>query len=171
MSRLLEFQISGQKSFPHGVILMSFLNDNIKAVRTKAGLTQEEIADKLGIPQSTYATLEKRGNPGHEMIAAIAMVCGYKYADLIDEDFILKNQLQEPEAKYKKGRKSTADIKRVDAEMHQIVDAVQMKAMLRVMLRSLAELIAAQQKVPVTSVLKKMTDAVRAETSEEFDEL
>lgn len=146
---------------------MSFINENIKAARKKSQLKQQEIADKLGIPRSTYATWEGKADPDFEMIKRIAMLCGYKFADLIDEEFITHNQLNEPEPKYKKYNA----VKVVDKDELSVMDSLQMKSMLRVMLRSQAEILATQQRIPVNSVLKKMTDAVRAETSEEFDEL
>lgn len=148
---------------------MSFLNQNIKAARKASGMTQEEMAAKLLVPLSTYATWEKEGTPNPEMISKVAKVHGYKYADLIDEDFITNNELQDPPVNYKRKRKSL--IKEVDSESLLTHDTLQIKAMLRVMLRSQAAILAAQQDVSVKSVLAGMTKDVRDETSDEFDEL
>ena len=151
--------------------MKSFINDNIKAARKDAGYTQEEMAEKLGVNRSTYAYWELNTDPDFNSITAIAKLCGYKFKDLIDENFITKNLLNDPPAKYKNDRKSAADIKLVDKDELVIHDLIIAKSMLRVMLRTQAEIIAAQTKQPVKSVLGKLTEAVRAETSEEFDEL
>lgn len=161
------------KIFIHIPIIstLSFITDNIKAARKEAKLNQDFVADKLGVPRSTYAHWEGGANIDHDMIAAIAKILGYKYKELIDEDFIIKHQMNEPEARYKTKRKSLNDVKVVDANSLLVHDLMIAKAMLRVMLRNQAELLATQHNVSVTSVLKKITNAVRAETSEDFDEL
>jgi len=150
---------------------LSFITDNIKAARKSAKMNQDQVAERLGVPRSTYANWEAGANIDHDTIAAIGKIIGYKYRELIDESFLEKHQLNEPTPKYKKDRKSVADIKLVDKDVLIMHDLIIAKSMLRVMLRTQAEIIAAQTKQPVKSVLGKMTAAVRAETSEEFDEL
>lgn len=150
---------------------MSFISENIKAARKAAKLKQEDVAAKLNVPRSTYATWEGGADPPMEMIAAVAKVCGYKFRDLVDEDFIDKFSLNEDAPKYKKGRKSLDEIKLVDADALMVKDLLMAKAMLRVVLRTQAEILAAQRDVKVAVVLRELTKAVRDETQEEFDEL
>lgn len=132
-------------------------------------MNQTEVAEALGVPLSTYATWELKGTPQPDKISAVAKLFGYKYQDLIDESFIVSFNLGEPEKQYKRLRKPIA--KTVDADSVLIHDTIAIKAMLRVMLRTQAEIIAAQTGISVSSILKKLSKAVRDETKEEFDEL
>lgn len=61
--------------------------------------------------------------------------------------------------------------KEVDADQQLVQDVLLAKAMLRVVLRNQAEMLAKQRKVDVKIVLAELTKAVRAEISNEFDEL
>lgn len=83
------------------------------------------------------------------------------------EDFFEDRSLLlgEDGAEYGKG------IKVVDAEELLVHDSLLIKGMLRVVLRNQAHIIALQEGKAVSSVLKKISKAVKDETSEEFDEL
>jgi DNA-binding XRE family transcriptional regulator len=148
---------------------LGYVNNNIKAARKLAGLTQEDVAKKLNVPRSTYGTWETVIQPSWDDTAAIGKVLGFKVNDLLDEDFISKNNIENTESEYKKRKR--AGVKSVDADQLLSHTVIEMKAMMRVMLRNQAEIISKQKGVSVSSVLKQLTKAVRDEASEEFDEL
>lgn len=50
------------------------VNDRIRACRIHKKITQQEMADKLGIKRSTYAYMESKGEPTREMISKIAKI-------------------------------------------------------------------------------------------------
>ena len=53
------------------------LKDNIKKARLDAGLTQIEVAEKLGVAQAQYARWENGGrNPKDETVKKIAEIFG-----------------------------------------------------------------------------------------------
>jgi len=39
---------------------IDLLNDNLAMLRTKAGMTQEQLADAIGIPRTTYSAIENK---------------------------------------------------------------------------------------------------------------
>lgn len=51
------------------------INEKIKAARINAGLTQEQMADKLGIKQPNYQIYENHTVPSIERLAEIAEIC------------------------------------------------------------------------------------------------
>lgn len=51
------------------------INEKIKLARKKAGLTQEQIAERLGIKQPNYQIYEKNVTPSLERLIEIAE-CG-----------------------------------------------------------------------------------------------
>ena len=132
-------------------------------------MRQEDVATKLNVARSTYASWEKDISPDFDSLARIAKLFGYKYNDLTDEEFIQKNGFNEPEKEYKRKRVTVVEIPNTDE--FQANTAMEIKAMLRVMLRSQAHILATQQKRPVNEVLKEMTKAVADELSADFDEL
>ena len=148
---------------------MGFVNLNIKTARKSLGMRQEDVATKLNVARSTYASWEKDISPDFDSLARIAKLFGYKYNDLTDEEFIQKNGFNEPEKEYKRKRVTVVEIPNTDE--FQANTAMEIKAMLRVMLRSQAHILATQQKRPVNEVLKEMTKAVADELSADFDEL
>ena len=71
------------------------LPDKLKYYRQKAGLTQKEVADKLGIDRNTYSRYESptRGRYPQEILNALAKLYGLPQKDLSDGyNEFLKNQ-------------------------------------------------------------------------------
>ncbi len=60
------------------------LGKNIKKAREKAGLTQQEVADKSDIHVSYYSRIE-RGvvNPSYEVLEGIFKAIGVKSSDIL----------------------------------------------------------------------------------------
>lgn len=56
------------------------LKDNIKKARLKVGLTQSEVAEKLGVAQAQYARWENGGrNPKDETVEKLAEIFGTSF--------------------------------------------------------------------------------------------
>lgn len=63
------------------------LKDNIKKARLKVGLTQSEVAEKLGVAQSQYARWENGGrNPKDETVEKLAEIFGTSFEILKGRD-------------------------------------------------------------------------------------
>lgn len=61
--------------------------ERFKALRQQAGLTQTELAERLGIIQAHVSAIEVgRIDPGAEIMARYAITMGWRLADLIGED-------------------------------------------------------------------------------------
>lgn len=59
------------------------LKDNIKKARLDAGLTQIEVAEKLGVAQAQYARWENGGrNPKDETVKKLAEIFGVAFDKL-----------------------------------------------------------------------------------------
>ena len=59
------------------------LKDNIKKARLDAGLTQIEVAEKLGVAQAQYARWENGGrNPKDETVKKLAKIFGVTFYKL-----------------------------------------------------------------------------------------
>ena len=59
------------------------LKDNIKKARLDAGLTQIEVAEKLGVAQAQYARWENGGrNPKDETVKKLAEIFGVTFEKL-----------------------------------------------------------------------------------------
>ena len=59
------------------------LKDNIKKARLDAGLTQIEVAEKLGVAQAQYARWENGGrNPKDEIVKKLAEIFGVTFDKL-----------------------------------------------------------------------------------------
>ena len=59
------------------------LKDNIKKARLDAGLTQIEVAEKLGVAQAQYARWENGGrNPKDETVTKLAEIFGVTFDKL-----------------------------------------------------------------------------------------
>lgn len=55
------------------------LIDQLISMRTKAGLTQEDVAKKLGTNKSNISRLERgRSNPSWETLSKYAAACGFR---------------------------------------------------------------------------------------------
>lgn len=66
---------------------MEKLNDKIKILREKLGLTQSEIAKCLGIDRSTYTYYENgRTIPPWHTLRKIAQVFRVSYSDLLEDE-------------------------------------------------------------------------------------
>jgi len=64
------------------------LIDRLIAMRTKAGLTQEDVAKKLGTNKSNISRLERgRGNPSWGTLNKYAAACGFRVKlEAIEDD-------------------------------------------------------------------------------------
>lgn len=63
---------------------MSDFAQNLKSTRIAAGLTQQQLADKLGVPQSTVGRWEIAAmSPGVDWLPKIAEALGCEAAALI----------------------------------------------------------------------------------------
>jgi transcriptional regulator with XRE-family HTH domain len=64
---------------------MATIGENIKKLRTKQGLTQDDLVKKTGLKYSTFAKIEGGfvKKPGVQMIAAIAKALGVSMEDLM----------------------------------------------------------------------------------------
>ena len=63
------------------------LKDNIKKARLKVGLTQSEVAEKLGVAQAQYARWENGGrNPKDETVEKLAEIFGTSFEILKGHD-------------------------------------------------------------------------------------
>lgn len=64
---------------------MATIGENIKRLRTKQGLSQDDLARKAGLKYSTLAKIEGDfvTKPGVQMVAKIAKVLGVSVEDLL----------------------------------------------------------------------------------------
>lgn len=64
---------------------MATISENIKKLRAKQGLTQDDLAKKTGLKYSTFAKIEGGfvKKPGVQMVAAIAKALGVSIEDLM----------------------------------------------------------------------------------------
>lgn len=63
------------------------LKDNIKKARLDAGLTQKEVAEKLGVAQAQYARWENGGrNPKDETVEKLSEIFGVTFDFLKGRD-------------------------------------------------------------------------------------
>ena len=63
------------------------LKDNLKKARLDAGLTQLEVAEKLGVAQAQYARWENEGrNPKDETVEKLADIFGTSFEILKGRD-------------------------------------------------------------------------------------
>ena len=84
------------------------LKDNIKKARLDAGLTQKEVAEKLGVAQAQYARWESGGrNPKDETVERLAKIFNTSFETLKGRDdgleeivsFLREYELTEKEKK------------------------------------------------------------------------
>lgn len=57
---------------------------DIKELREKQGLSQEQLAEKAGVAQSTIHYIENGNNPRTETLIKIAAALGVKPGELLD---------------------------------------------------------------------------------------
>ena len=64
---------------------MATIGENIKRIRARQGITQDDLAKKTGIKYSTLAKIEGDfvKKPGVQMVAKIAKVLGVSVEDLL----------------------------------------------------------------------------------------
>ena len=61
------------------------LSENLRRLRSAAGLTQAGLASKAGVPRATLASMEQAGsNPGIQSVQAVARALGVGLDELID---------------------------------------------------------------------------------------
>ena len=66
---------------------LKMLKDNIKKARLDAGLTQKEVAEKLGVAQAQYARWENGGrNPKDETVEKLAEIFNTSFETLKGRD-------------------------------------------------------------------------------------
>ena len=66
---------------------LKMLKDNIKKARLDAGLTQKEVAEKLGVAQAQYARWESGGrNPKDETVEKLAEILNTSFEILKGRD-------------------------------------------------------------------------------------
>ena len=71
----------------YSVRFQKMLKDNIKKARLDAGLTQLEVAEKLGVAQAQYARWENGGrNPKDETVEKLADIFGTSFEILKGRD-------------------------------------------------------------------------------------
>jgi transcriptional regulator with XRE-family HTH domain len=81
-----------------------YFGKKLAELRTKRGLTQEDLAAQLGVSQKTVTYYERRtGNPSLELINRLAAFFDVNPADLIDEQATPKVR------RHKSGPKSALD--------------------------------------------------------------
>lgn len=134
--------------------------EQLVSSRKSKKISQDEMAALLEIPRSTYANKEKTGSFTRDEIDKIQVKLGQEVSALFSIT------MNDKPAVYGKGK-----FKLVDSQQLIVHDMLQIKAMNRVMLRTLAEIMAHQQGKTVTAVLAELSKAVKDETAEAFDSL
>ena len=62
------------------------LSDTLMTMRSKAGLTQEQIAEKMGTQKSNISRLERgSANPSWQTLQKYAKACGFQLSVAIEE--------------------------------------------------------------------------------------
>lgn len=129
---------------------------DIKELRKKHKLNQQEFADALGITRELVGQMER----GDKRIS--------KATKILIQNFIEKNNkpinlAEEEEAAYKRSIENPADFL-----SHEVI---QMKAMMRIILRSQAEILAERRSETVSKILSELSKAVADEISVSVSEL
>ena len=120
----------------------------------------DEIAKSIGYGREGFTRIVNEGDrPDIEKL--LLAKYGTTLSQYFDQQNLFAGDNQEQEDR----------VKVVDAEELLVHDSQQIKGMLRVILRNQAALLAAQEGKALSSILRKITKAVRDETSEEFGEL
>lgn len=71
------------------------IGDRIKTYRKNLNLTQAEMADKVGVPRSTYANYESNSRePNNEILGKIAEALGVSKFDLLYDVDKIKSELK-----------------------------------------------------------------------------
>ncbi len=73
------------------------LADNLRRLRTKANLTQAELASSAGLPRASLAAMERPGaNPGVQGVLAVAQALGVSIEDLLNPPPAARHYLVTP---------------------------------------------------------------------------
>jgi len=65
--------------------LVVYIGENLKDARYRAGLTQQELADKAGLTQTTVARIERDAvEPEVRTLRKLAAALGVSISDLLD---------------------------------------------------------------------------------------
>jgi transcriptional regulator with XRE-family HTH domain len=107
---------------------MTFINENIKFLRKKQGLTQEQFSQKIGIKRSLLGAYEEgRAEPGYENLVKMAATFQVSIDHLITNDFRNNsNPIQEKFSSDKGGFKVLAIT--VDKNENENIELVPQKA-------------------------------------------
>jgi transcriptional regulator with XRE-family HTH domain len=109
-----------------------YLNPNIKILRKKKGLTQEMMADQIGISRSKLAGYELNINPPLEALVKISDKLGVSIDILLREDlgsyseYKLRELLETDQ--YLRGRKLRILATTVDEQGRELIEVVSQKA-------------------------------------------
>jgi transcriptional regulator with XRE-family HTH domain len=109
-----------------------YLNPNIKLLRKKKGLTQEMMADQIGISRSKLAGYELNINPPLEALVKISDKLGVSIDILLREDlgsyseYKLRELLETDQ--YLRGRKLRILATTVDEQGRELIEVVSQKA-------------------------------------------
>lgn len=133
----------------------------VKFIQAITDQTIEQVAQSINYSRVHLTTEMITGaNEGIEKLLT------EKYRKEMDEFFGDRDMLlREDSVDYGKR------VKIVDAEEMLVADSLIIKGMLRVVLRNQASIIAGQEGVPLSVVMKKISKAVKDETSKELGEL
>jgi transcriptional regulator with XRE-family HTH domain len=106
---------------------MSLISDNIKYLRKKLGLTQEQFADRIGIKRSLVGAYEEgRADPRITNLINMADVFGTSVDVLINKDVSRLNESELNTSKYKRGKEVLAIT--VDNDQKENIELVPQKA-------------------------------------------
>uniref|UniRef100_UPI004049D7EB XRE family transcriptional regulator n=1 Tax=Fulvivirga sp. TaxID=1931237 RepID=UPI004049D7EB len=106
---------------------MSLVSDNIKYLRKKIGLTQEQFAERIGIKRSLVGAYEEgRADPRISNLINMADVFGTSVDILINKDVSRLNESELVVSKYKRGKEVLAIT--VDENQRENIELVPQKA-------------------------------------------
>jgi len=141
----------------------NFYSYNIQKYRKLAGLTQQQVADKLGIKRGTYAYWEISVYPSEELLIELSKLFDIDLEDLKDNQEFQELAHLKENAKLKEGGPLYERITKAtvgDSVSFVTHSVIRMEAALRVMLRAQAEILSAQRKEPITKILDELVKAV-----------
>ncbi len=76
---------------------MNEINQRVRAIRKKNGLTLQEMADKLNMNRTTYSAKELNGNFSIPLLKKICFLFGEDFSEIInDENFVDYTTISEP---------------------------------------------------------------------------
>jgi len=132
---------------------------DIKEIRKKHKLNQQEFADRLGISREMVGQMER----GEKNISKATKV-------------LIKNFLEENNKQSNLAEESQVGYNREPAKVENPAsfithEVIEMKAMMRIILRSQAEILAEKRSESVTKVLGELSKAVADEISVSVTEL